>query len=107
MGGWRYIPPELLERSLLMDRARSIVDDAVDRLNGASAGVVVERVAVEGPAARVLSVASRDADLLVLGSRGRAGLAAVLLGTTGRQSVQQASCPVVTVGSRVRGSRAE
>jgi nucleotide-binding universal stress UspA family protein len=53
--------------------------------------------AVQGQAAGVLLHASRDADLLVVGSRGLGGFRGLLLGSVSRQCVDHASCPVVVV----------
>lgn len=50
---------------------------------------------VEGSAAAVLVEASRDADLLVVGSRGRGGFRALLLGSVSTACVQHADCPVL------------
>jgi nucleotide-binding universal stress UspA family protein len=53
--------------------------------------------AVEGQAARVLLDASRNADLLVVGSRGLGGFRELLLGSIGQQCAHHATCPVVIV----------
>ncbi|SDJ60726.1 universal stress protein [Streptomyces indicus] len=49
------------------------------------------------PASTVLAERAADAQLLVLGSRGLGGFAALLLGSTGRKLAMQAPCPVVIV----------
>jgi nucleotide-binding universal stress UspA family protein len=61
------------------------------------ASVTVE--AVNGVVAQELINASREADLLVVGSRGVGGFASLLLGSVTTKVVQHASCPVVTVPS--------
>jgi nucleotide-binding universal stress UspA family protein len=58
-------------------------------------GVEIEPMAIEGTAASVLVDLAGDADLLVVGSRGKGGLAGLLLGSVSQQVVQHAPCPVV------------
>jgi len=53
--------------------------------------------AAQGQAAAVLLHAARDADLLVVGSRGLGGFRGLLLGSVSQQCVDHASCPVVIV----------
>ena len=57
----------------------------------------LERQVVEGPAAKVLLDAGNDADLIVVGSRGRGGFAGLLLGSVSQQVAQHATRPVVIV----------
>ena len=66
---------------------------------GTSSARDVETRLVEGsPAERLLEVArEEDADLLVVGSRGRGALAGGLLGSVTRELTQTAECPVVIV----------
>lgn len=61
------------------------------------AGVDLEARVAEGDPVRVLIEASREADLLVLGSRGRGGLAGLLLGSVSQRCAERALCPVVVV----------
>ena len=52
---------------------------------------------VEGGPAEALVDAAADADLLVVGNRGRGNLAAALLGSTSAKVADEAPCPVVVV----------
>ncbi len=52
---------------------------------------------IEGPAARVLVDVAQNADLLVVGSRGRGGFASLLLGSVSSQCAHHAPCPVAIV----------
>ncbi len=68
----------------------------------------IQRVASEGQAARVLLQEARDADLLVVGTRGHGGFAGLLLGSVSQQCAQHAPCPVVIVNEpRRRAEQAE
>lgn len=59
--------------------------------------VDVHRTVRTGAAAEVLCEAARDADLLVVGARGRGGFAGLLVGSAAQQVVAHAPCPVVVV----------
>ena len=57
----------------------------------------VETRLAEGDPAEALVAAADGADLLVVGSRGRTGIASALLGSVSRHVVSHAPCPVVVV----------
>lgn len=102
---YAYAPPvywSAPEFGVLIPRPESeVVEDARGLLERELADVPddvrVERVVVEGPAARALLETARGADLLVVGSRGRGGFMGLLLGSTSHQVVTHATCPVVVV----------
>jgi nucleotide-binding universal stress UspA family protein len=75
--------------------AQSLLDESVAEAEGG--GVRIEQRLVEGPPGDVLAAAAADADLIVVGSHGRGGLAAALLGSVSQHVVRHASCPVVIV----------
>lgn len=54
----------------------------------------------EGPAADVLVSLAREADLLVVGNRGRGDVASLVLGSVSHHVVQHAPCPVVVIPRR-------
>jgi nucleotide-binding universal stress UspA family protein len=53
--------------------------------------------AVSGVPAEELVKASRDSDLVVVGSRGGGGFARLLMGSVSSQVVHHAACPVTVV----------
>ncbi|MDI3405374.1 universal stress protein [Streptomyces cavernicola] len=66
----------------------------------------VRYVAVDGAPASALCELADEAALLVLGSRGLGGFAALLLGSNGRKCAAQAPCPVVVVPHESRAAHA-
>jgi nucleotide-binding universal stress UspA family protein len=79
----------------LRDGAEKLVAGMVDEIVGGDTSVTVEPVAVEGSPAEALIDAARNADLVVVGSRGHGGFTALLLGSVSNKVVQHAPCPVV------------
>jgi nucleotide-binding universal stress UspA family protein len=77
--------------------ARRLLEEVIERVRPEAAGVTVETRVAEGTAAGVLIEAARDADLLVVGSRGRGGFVGLLLGSVSQQVAHHAPCPVVIV----------
>ena len=62
--------------------------------------VEIKLHAIQGAPAGVLVEESRDADLLVVGSRGHGGFMGLLLGSVGQQCAHHAKCPVVIVHAK-------
>jgi nucleotide-binding universal stress UspA family protein len=60
-------------------------------------GVEVSAVAIEGDAAKVLVAAAKNADLLVVGTRGHGEIVGILLGSVSEYCATHARCPVVVV----------
>lgn len=77
--------------------AEQVVAEALAAV--ASEGVKVTGRTVEGAPARILIDASKDAELLVVGRRGRGGFLGLLLGSVAQQLAHHASCPLVLVPS--------
>jgi nucleotide-binding universal stress UspA family protein len=93
---YSFVPPVSFEDDL----GRAAVDALDKWLADAGAeleGLEVERRAEEGNAAKVLTDAAADGELLVVGSRGLGGFGELLLGSVSHQCAQRASCPVVIV----------
>jgi len=89
-------PRELMELDAAKELEQMMSAVPTDRASGA-ANVTVHAHVREGNPADVLVQESKDADLLVVGSRGRGGFAALLLGSVSTAVTHHASCPVVVV----------
>ncbi|HTR95467.1 MAG TPA: universal stress protein [Trebonia sp.] len=77
--------------------ATAALEEAIDDVRQEALGVVIRPVVVKDNAARALIDAAKDADLLVVGSRGHSGFTEALLGSVGQHCVYHAHCPVVVV----------
>lgn len=85
--------PGLIEQ--LEERAKKLVGDELDQAD--TSDVAAEGRVGSGTAADVLLQAAQDADLLVVGTRGKGGFTGLLLGSVSGQVAHHAPCPVVIV----------
>ncbi|MDP1876593.1 MAG: universal stress protein [Actinomycetota bacterium] len=91
---------ELVEQ--MEEGAREQVRELVGTLDATDVEV---QVTIGGPSG-VLLEASEEADLVVIGSRGRGGFAGLLIGSVSAQVAAHAECPVVVVrGVAAAGAR--
>ncbi|MFE4977074.1 universal stress protein [Kitasatospora sp. NPDC056651] len=81
--------------------ARRTLSAEINEILGPDRPVEVRESLVLGHAAEVLLEAAADADLLVLGSRGRGTFARTLLGSVSTRCAVHGACPVVIVRSGV------
>ena len=86
--------------------ARCVVDLAVRRCNQRS-GRRARGELIEGDAATVLAAASRNADLIVVGSRGSSGFRTMLFGSVTLLLVECAVCPVAVIPPQLRSPNAD
>jgi len=82
----------------IREAAEELAEKAAAQL-GDSHPAAVTVCAMSGYPAEELIDASRDADLVVVGSRGAGGFAHLMAGSVSSQVVQHAHCPVVVVPS--------
>lgn len=75
--------------------AKTILDDSLATVD--LHGVEVTRTVAEGHPAEILTNASMNADLLVVGSRGHGGFVGMLLGSVSEHVCAHAFCPVLVV----------
>lgn len=80
---------EIVEESVLAERLAGWQEKYPDV-------TVIRRVEVSAPAAQ-LQEWSKQAQLVVVGNRGRGGFVGMLLGSTAHSLVQHANCPVMVV----------
>jgi nucleotide-binding universal stress UspA family protein len=81
-------------------RTAAIVDAAVAEARTIAPNVTVRGAASVGYPAHVLLKAAEDAELMVVGSRGRSGFNGLLLGSVSSQVATNAPCPVAVVRGR-------
>jgi nucleotide-binding universal stress UspA family protein len=96
-------PGEAPETQHAEQAVEAMVEKAASQMAAARPASVTVR-AVNGFPAEQLIEASHDADMVVVGSRGREGFARLLLGSVSTQVVHHASCPVVVVPQAERES---
>jgi nucleotide-binding universal stress UspA family protein len=105
-----YPPPEVMlmpamvvlpSDDELLEAGTRVVDDAIEEVGGFE-GIPLIRTVRPGGAAGVLCRAADEADLIVVGSRGRGGFKELLLGSVSHQVATHAPCPVVIVGGEAR-----
>lgn len=76
---------------------RKALEGAIEQALGPEPRVPLTAQVVQGHAAGALIDASRDAQLLVVGSRGAGGFTGMLLGSVSQRCVAHAECSVVVV----------
>lgn len=100
---WEFTPLVVateapIDLAELRQGADTALDDQVRAAFGDREDRVVRKVVEDLPASAILDAAKEsDADLIVIGSRGRGGLKGMLLGSVSQKVVHHAGCPVVVI----------
>ena len=82
--------------------ARVVLATTVEAVLGDERPVTVNQLVREGNAAQVLLDETKDAQLLVVGSRGHGGFAGLLLGSVSANCAEHAECPVLVVHGKAQ-----
>jgi nucleotide-binding universal stress UspA family protein len=90
-----HAPPPIRHES--EDRIRATLDQAVRQVYPDPAGAGVQTRLAYGHPSQALVEASKEASLLVVGSRGQGAFTGMLLGSVSMHCVTSASCPVTVV----------
>jgi nucleotide-binding universal stress UspA family protein len=80
--------------------AETFLEDTLKSVRNSHPGLSIHSSVQEGHPAPALVEASRDADLLVVGSRGHGEFAGMLLGSVSEHCVTNAECPVLVLRDR-------
>jgi nucleotide-binding universal stress UspA family protein len=83
-------------RDAQRNAAEQLIEEALSKAGAEASGVSVRRELAPGvPPAVALLERAKDADLLVVGSRGLGGFPGMVLGSVSQQCAQHAPCPVL------------
>jgi nucleotide-binding universal stress UspA family protein len=99
---WTGNPLIVPDADAAVQHAKEAVEEAIAKSASNSTGPQPSSVSVKvfaGFPAQALVEAARDAELVVVGSRGAGGFATALLGSVSNQVAHHAACPVVIVPS--------
>ena len=87
----------IVDADELASASEQALAETVTEVAGADPPVRVESYVLTGHPAYELAQYAKDADLLVVGSRGHGGFVGALLGSVSDHCVHHATCPVVVI----------
>jgi nucleotide-binding universal stress UspA family protein len=79
------------------EQAQRLIDDAAKTANDTAGGLHIQAKAIAAAPVPVLLELSNDAQIVVVGRRGRSSLAGVLLGSVSIAMIHRARCPVAVI----------
>ena len=91
----RDYPEDSQNLEFARKKVQEFADKVANEIGGTEPEITVS--VVTGDPAEELVNASRDADMLVVGSRGSGGFARLLMGSVSSQVTHHAACPVVII----------
>lgn len=94
--------PGAFDRGELEEAYREFLINTVSEVEP-SPKVPLDTVLAEGDPVEALVEASKDADMLVLGIRGRSPVAGLMLGSVSQMCAASATCPVVLIKRHDQG----
>jgi nucleotide-binding universal stress UspA family protein len=95
--GFTAVPSEAAVVGLARHRGERVLAEGLRHAGDLMRPGEVRPLLISGQATAVLCERSKDAGMVVVGSRGRGGLAGMLLGSVSWQVAAHACCPVVVV----------
>lgn len=94
MTGWEGVTPPPFHPE---ENAIQILKESLDTVFGPTHPEDVAGRVMRGHASAVLLEASKNAEMLIVGSRGLGGFAGLLLGSVSSSCAEHATCPVLVV----------
>ncbi len=99
------VAPPPVDMADVRDAAIRSLADVASGVEGATGAVEPHVIEGHGVAARICELAEKiGADLIVMGTHGRTGLAHVFLGSVAERTLRSAPCPVLSVQAREEGA---
>lgn len=97
--GWEFEVGELLEE--MEQEAERVLTEVQDTVLKQHGDLIVSHRVLRGPAAGAIIRETAPDDVVVMSSRGRGGVARVLLGSVAEQLVRAGHCPVLLVRAAI------